>query len=99
VDFIGHQIHVYKKIIRISGKGLVESEPKTEKSKRTIKMTSTLEELLRKVQGTQIGQWDELEDAWVNSGSVFNQPDGTAIDPDLITKAFKKLVDGISVSP
>ena len=97
VDFIGHQIHIYKKIIRISGLGLVESEPKTEKSKRTITMTPSIEDLLRKAQGTQIGQRDELEDAWVNSGYVFSQPDGTAIDPDLITKAFKKMVKEVGM--
>jgi cell division GTPase FtsZ len=33
-----------------------------EKSKRTIRMVSFIEELLRKVQGTQIGQRDYLED-------------------------------------
>ena len=42
VDFIDHRIHVYKKIIRISGLGLVESEPKTEKSKRTVTMSPFL---------------------------------------------------------
>ena len=92
-----HLIHIYKKIIRISGKGLVESEPKTERSMRTITMTASLEERLRKVQGTQIGQRDELESAWVNSGYVFSQPDGTSIDPDLITKAFKKMVKEVGV--
>jgi integrase len=97
VDFIGHQIHIYKKIIRISGLGLVESEPKTEKSKRTVTMSPFLEELLRKVQGTQIGQKDYLEDAWVNDGYVFSQPDGRAIDPDLITKAFNKMVKEIGM--
>ena len=97
VDFIEHQIHVYKKIIRISGLGLVESEPKTEKSKRTITMSPLLEDLLRKVQGTQIGQRDYLEDGWVNSGYVFSQPNGTAIDPDLITKAFKKMVKEVGM--
>jgi integrase len=97
VDFIGHQIHIYKKIIRISGKGLVESEPKTEKSKRTIRMVSFIEELLRKVQGTQIGQRDYLEDGWIDSGYVFSQPNGKPIDPDLITKAFKNMVEEIGV--
>ena len=87
VDFIEYQIHVYKKIIRISGKGLVENEPKTERSKRTVTMSPLVEELLRKVQGTQIGQRDFLEDGWVNSGYVFGQPNGTAIDPDLTTTA------------
>ena len=97
VDFIGHQIHIYKKIIRIGGRGLVESESKTEKSKRTIRMTPFLEELLRTVQGTQIGQKNYLEDAWVNDGYVFSQPDGRAIDPDLITKAFNKIVKEIGM--
>ena len=97
MDFIEHQIHVYKKIIRISGRGLVESEPKTDKSKRTVTMSPFLEELLRKVQGTQIGQKDYLEGAWVNDGYVFGQEDGRAIDPDLITKAFKKMVKEVGM--
>jgi integrase len=91
VDFIGHQIHIYKKIFRISGKGLVESEPKTEKSKRTIRMVTFIEKLLRKVQGTQIGQRDYLEDGWIDSGYVFSQPNGKPIDPDLNTKALKNM--------
>ena len=60
-------------------------------------MTASLEELLRKVRGTQLGQRDELGDAWVNSGYVFSQTDGTAIDPGLITKAFKKIVKEVGM--
>jgi integrase len=62
-----------------------------------ITMTASLEELLRKVRGTQLGQRDELGDAWVNSGYVFSQTDGTAIDPGLITKAFKKIVKEVGM--
>ena len=53
---------------------------------------------MRKVQGTQIGQKDYLEGAWVNDGYVFSQEDGRAIDPDLITKAFKKMVKEVGVA-
>ena len=62
-----------------------------------ITMAASLEELSRKVRGTQIGQRDELGDAWVNSGYVFSQPDSTAIDPGLITKAFKKMVKEVGM--
>tara|TARA_Y100000780_G_C13505527_1_gene347844 strand:+ start:232 stop:549 length:318 start_codon:yes stop_codon:yes gene_type:complete len=34
---------------------------------------------------------------WVNSGYVFSQPDGKLIDPDLITKTFKKMVKGVGM--
>jgi len=60
-------------------------------------MSPFLEELLWKVQGTQIDQRDYLEDGWVNSGYVFSQPDGKPIDPDLITKAFNNMVEEIGV--
>ena len=60
-------------------------------------MLSSLEELLRKIQGTQIVQNDYLEDGLVNSGYVFSQPDGKPIDPGLITKAFKNIVEEIGV--
>ena len=56
-------VHIYKKIISIASRGLVESESKTEKSKRTIHMVPFIQELLRKIQGTQIDKREELEDA------------------------------------
>ena len=60
-------------------------------------MSPFLEELLWKVQGIQIDQRDYLEDGWVNSGYVFSQSDGKPIDPDLITKAFKNMVEEIGL--
>jgi integrase len=38
-----------------------------------------------------------LEHGWVNSGYVFTQPAVRAIDPDLITKAFKKMVKEVGM--
>ena len=38
-----------------------------------------------------------MEDGWVNSVYVFTQPAGRAIDPDLITKAFKKMVKEVGM--
>ncbi|MDE0721360.1 MAG: tyrosine-type recombinase/integrase [Dehalococcoidia bacterium] len=77
--------------------GDCDAQPKTEKSKRTIRKVPFIEELLRKVQRTQIGQRDYLEDGWIDSGFVFSQPNGKPIDPDLITKAFKNMVEEIGV--
>ena len=37
-------------------------------------------------------QKTELNDAWTQTDHVMTQPDGMPIDPDLVTKAFTKLI-------
>ena len=48
--------------------------------------------LLHEVRGKQIAQQSMIGDAWHSTGYVFTQPDGRPIDPDLVTKAFNKMV-------
>ena len=36
-------------------------------------------------------------EAWHSTGYVFTQPDGRPIDPDLLSKAFKKMVKEVGV--
>ena len=40
----------------------------------------------------QVFQKTELNDAWTQTDHVMTQPDGMPIDPDLVTKAFTKLI-------
>ena len=44
------------------------------------------------MRGKQITQQLEVADAWTDSGYVFTHPDGMPIDPNLATRAFKKVV-------
>ena len=48
--------------------------------------------LLHEVRGKQIAQQSILEDAWNSTGYVFTQVDGMPIDPDLVSRAFNKMV-------
>ena len=48
--------------------------------------------LLHEIRGKQIAQQTELADAWTQSGNVLTHPDGMPIDPNLVTRAFTKLI-------
>ena len=48
--------------------------------------------LLHEIRGKQITQQLEVADAWTDSGYVFTSADGMPIDPDLATRAFKKVL-------
>jgi len=92
VDLNDNRISVVKNLGRITGNGLVSRNPKTNRSRRSLALSPATVNLLHEVRGKQIGQQSILEDAWIPSGYVFTQPDGRPIDPDLDTKAFKRMV-------
>ena len=92
VDLNDNRISVVRNLGRITGKGLVSRNPKTNRSRRSLALSPATVNLLHEVRGKQIGQQSILEDAWNPTGYVFTQPDGRPIDPDLVTKAFNKMV-------
>jgi len=77
---------------RIEGYGLVEAEPKTEGSRRSIRLSPQTVDLLRAVRGTQELQKLEYGPLWQNTGFVFTHPNGTPLIPDQITQDFASLV-------
>ena len=78
---------------RITGNGLVEGQPKTQKSRRSIALSVSAIDLLHIVRGNQIEHRARVEPAWMDAGYVFTKADGRPVDPDEVTHAFKKIVD------
>lgn len=77
---------------RIAGHGLVEGQPKTTRSRRSIAFNPDAVEVLQSIKGEQIGGQLEAGPIWQNLGYVFTQADGLPVAPDMISKDFCRLV-------
>ena len=80
---------------------VVDSEPKTEKGKRTISLDPATAAALRAHRQRQLEERMAWGAAWTDTGLVFTQEDGTAIHPERITQAFQRhaKVAGLPVIP
>ena len=79
IDFENGVIHVRKTLQSIRGKGLLLSEPKTEKSRRSVAMPEYVKEVLKL----------HLENRTVESEFVFCTSNGTPFIPRNILRHFK----------
>ena len=65
---------------------------KTVNGERVIPMTKQLQKLLLELKAAQESQASQLGSAWKNTqGFVFTHPDGSPINPHLITNWFRKI--------
>jgi integrase len=85
-------LSVVSTLHRLKGHGLVEAEPKTEGSQRSIRLSPKTVDLLRAVRGTQQFQKLEYGPLWQNTGFVFTHPNGTPLIPDQITQDFAAVI-------
>lgn len=92
IDLVGGRLSVVGTLQRIPGKGLVEGQPKTGKSRRSIALSPAAVNLLHAIRGLQIEQRLAAGDAWQNTGYVFTQADGTPVDPESVSKDFCAIV-------
>jgi integrase len=99
VDLFNGSLDVAATLQQIRGHGLVTGEPKTERSRRTIKLAPETVELLREVDGEQIWAREKAGPLWKNTGYVFTQADGSPVLPDTLTQEFRFLVKALELPP
>lgn len=92
INLANKQLQVVNTLQRITGQGLVNGQPKTERSRRSIALSTDTVALLHEIRGKQMTQQLEVADAWTDSGYVFTSADGMPVDPNLATRAFKKVL-------
>ena len=85
-------LSVVNTLQRITGHGLVEGQPKTARSRRSIALAPDVVEVLHGIRGRQIEQSLESVELWENSGYVFTQISGAPVAPDMISKDFCAIV-------
>ena len=82
---------------RILGRGLVEGQPKTPRSRRSIALAPEAIELLHGIRGRQIEQRLDYGDLRENAGYVFAQDDGKPINPPSVSKDFGIIVRNVGL--
>lgn len=92
INFEKMTLSVYQSLIRTRQKGLILSEPKTEKSKRTIPLTEEVIEALRQHKIKHSKNKLIAGSAYSNSGLVFCNELGGPIDPRNFTLQFERLL-------
>jgi integrase len=80
VDLDTGLLKVTATLNRVGGK-LVCSEPKTQRARRTLPLTPTLVNLLRKHKAAQAAERLRAANQWADSGLVFTSELGTPVDP------------------
>jgi integrase len=83
VDFEAGKVSVRRTLTRESGHFKL-AEPKTKKSRRTIKLTSAAAEALRKHLSHQMQDIDRLGDLYRDRGLVFTSSSGAPLNPSNI---------------
>jgi integrase len=92
VDLLAGRLSVVSTIQRITGLGLVEGKPKTDRSRRSIPLSDTAIQMLHDVRGRQNLLGAEFGNEWNPKGYVFCQVTGEPPAPDMITKEFTAIV-------
>jgi integrase len=92
VDLVVGRLSVVNTLQYIKGKGLVEGQPKTQKSRRSIALSPQTVYLLHAIRGKQLAQHIEAGPIWQNTGYVLTQSDGRPMNPIKITQEFAAIV-------
>jgi len=91
VDLENGRLSVRRALIP-SGREVIVSEPKTIKGRRVIAIDPGTIEVLKAQAARQLDEQKEWDDAWVETGLVFTQENGAALDPETVTRYFRQAV-------
>lgn len=92
VDLAQGTLSVVKTLQRITGHGLIEGQPKTQKSRRSIALDSEAVDLLLAIRNKQLAQQLEAGPIWRDLGCVFAELDGRPVIPDKVTQDFARVI-------
>ena len=91
VDLEGGRLAVRRALIPIN-REVVVSEPKTAKGRRVIALDPGTIEVLKAQAARQLDEQTEFDEAWVETGLVFTQKNGAALDPESVSRYFRQAV-------
>jgi integrase len=91
VDLESGVLRVRQQLIAV-GRHIVVGEPKSRAGNRQVALDITTVRLLHCHRAAQQRQREKLGTAWVETGLVFTEPDGAALDPTYVSRHFDRLV-------
>ncbi|GAA1283471.1 site-specific integrase [Streptomyces javensis] len=98
VDLDKGLLTVARQIVQ-DGWTVYEDEPKTNSGARTIALDSGTVQVLREHRARQQKERERLGDAWVDTGRIFTQEDGSWLRPSKVTDRFAELSEEIGLPP
>ncbi|MCW2758707.1 MAG: site-specific integrase [Nocardioidaceae bacterium] len=97
VDLDVGTISVRQTLMRITGRGIVFGTPKSEKSKRTVALPTSLLAALKAHRMAQNTQRLAVGDHWTDRGLVFTLEDGRPLDPSVDAGRWRQLLKDAGV--
>jgi integrase len=97
IDFNDGSLQVKRAVSYLKEYGYVESEPKTSKSRRTIKLPDFVMPILIQHRERQQEQQNNAGTVWVNKGLVFTNAWGDFYSPSTMLKVFRRFLESIGM--
>ena len=97
IDFEDNSLQVQRAVSYLKGYGYVESEPKTAKSRRMIKLPVFVVNVLRQHQIQQEEQRKEVGKAWIEKELVFTNAQGYFYSSSTLRKVFRRFLVSIDL--
>ena len=98
VDLEAGRLSVRRALIP-DGREVIVSEPKTVKGRRVIALDPGTVEVLKAQAARQLDEQRDWDEAWVETGLVFTQENGAALDPETVTRYFRQAVKKSMLPP
>lgn len=98
VDLNRRELRVTKALQRQTGRGLVVTEPKTRRSRRTIIIPILVAERLRRHQAQQELDFQAAQAPYGEDGLIFTSTSGAALDSSNVARSFKRLLQRAELS-
>lgn len=92
IDFDKGEITVCRSVTTVNGYGMIEKEPKTETSKRTLAIPEVLIETLKEYKEWQDNRRTELGDYMQENDYLFTQENGKRLYPSTFTSWLNKML-------
>src|SRR5665648_739949 len=91
VDLENARLAVRRALIPIN-REVVVSEPKTAKGRRVIALDPGTVEVLKAQAARQLDEQKDWDEAWIETGLVFTQENGAALDPESVSRYWRQAV-------
>ena len=92
LDWTNRQIHIQRQLSHVINRSLVFSEPKTAKGRRTIVISPTMVDSLRKHLEEQGSGNKDLGEKWEENDLIFQSKLGTHLNPVNMFREYQELL-------
>ena len=92
IDTKSGRLRVVRTRQRIYGHGIVEGQPKTHRSRRTVALSRSAVSVLESIKTNQIEMRLKAGPLWQHGDYIFTMENGAPIDPDNLSREFRRIV-------